>query len=291
MAKPPGLDDRTIATLPTPLPGAQGKSPFVLVLSGIAVGEVYKLPPDRAVRIGRGEEVELQLDDEGISRVHCSLESRGGVVMLRDLGSHNGTWIDGERVAERRLLDGERVQLGAGTLVKLCIADDTELAYQRRMAEVALRDPLSGAFNRRHFAERLESEFEAARRYNHPLAALLLDVDQLKNLNEQQGRAAGDEALRAIAATLQVRSHDVVGRVGGDEFAVLLRETDLAGALALAERVRKKIEEGGKVTVTIGLAVTLPQYRALSDLPQELLGSAQLALERLKQLGGNRIGN
>ena len=87
----------------------------MLVLTGTRFGELYKLPPGRAVRIGRGEEADIRLDDEGISRLHCSLEARGPEAVLRDLGSQNGTYVGGERTQERVLVDGDRVQIGAAT--------------------------------------------------------------------------------------------------------------------------------------------------------------------------------
>ena len=273
----------------------------MLVLTGTRFGELYKLPLGRPVRIGRGEEADIHLDDEGISRLHCSLEARGPEAVLRDLGSQNGTYVGGERVQERVLVDGDRVQIGAATTFKIAYADEVEVNYQRRLAEIALRDPLTGVYNRRHFGERLSSEFAAARRYSRSLSVVMIDVDHLNRVNEAHGRPAGDEVLRGVAQVLQglVRGADVVARVGGDEFAILLRETELDGAQTLAERLRQSIEElrthyDGKeiaVTATFGIAVDIPEKAREGEQPRDLIERAERALDRQKELGVNRTGN
>jgi diguanylate cyclase (GGDEF)-like protein len=292
---------RTFVTVPSASPGEMPKSAFVLVLTGSGFGELYKLPQHKAVRIGRGEEADIRLDDEGISRLHCSLETSGEDAILRDLGSQNGTFVGGERTAERVLVNGDRVQIGAATMFKLAYADEVEVNYQRRMAEIALRDPLTGVYNRRHFGERLTSEFASARRYRRALGLMMVDVDHLNRVNEAHGRPGGDETLRGVAQVLQglVRGTDVVARVGGDEFALLLRETHLEGAQALAERVRAGVEQmramfEGKemaVTVSVGIATDLPEHAREGDQPRDLMGRAERALERLKELGVNRVGS
>src|SRR2546423_13528890 len=245
MAKTSDPRARTVVTVPSAVPGDLPKNAFMLVLTGTRFGELYKLPPGRTVRIGRGEEAEIRLDDEGVSRLHCSLEARGAESILRDLGSQNGTYVGGDRVQERILADGDRVQIGAATTFKVAYADEVEVNYQRRLAETALREPLAGVYTRRHFGERLTSEFAASRRYGRSLSLVLLDVDHLNRVNEAHGRPAGDEVLRGVAQVLQgiARGADVAARVGGDEFAILLRETELRGAQAPAERVRQSIEE------------------------------------------------
>src|SRR5229473_1243341 len=212
-----------------------------------------------------------------------------------------GTYVGGERTQEKVLGDGDRVQIGAATTFKVAYADEVEVNYQRRLAEIALRDPLTGVYNRRHFGERLTSEFAASRRYGRSLSLVLLDVDHLNRVNEAHGRPAGDEVLRGVAQVLEgiVRGADVVARVGGDEFAILLRETELQGAQTLAERLRQSVEEmrtrfDGKeiaVTATFGIAVDVPSHKRENEQPRHLVEHAERALERQKELGVNRTGN
>jgi diguanylate cyclase (GGDEF)-like protein len=253
------------------------------------------------VRLGRDASNDVVLPDPNVSRQHLVVWSTPRGAFLRDLGSQNGTYVGGERVQERVLVDGDRVQIGAATTFKIAYADEVEVNYQRRLAEIALRDPLTGVYNRRHFGERLSAEFAAARRYARSLSVVMVDVDHLNRVNEAHGRPAGDEVLRAVAQVLQglVRGADVVARVGGDEFAILLRETELAGAQHLAERLRQSIEElrthyEGKeiaVTATFGIAVDIPAQAREGEQPRDLIERAERALDRQKELGVNRTGN
>ncbi|HRJ62417.1 MAG TPA: ABC transporter substrate-binding protein, partial [Azospirillaceae bacterium] len=138
----------------------------------------------------------------------------------------------------------------------------------RRLLEEELRrlastDPLTGLYNRRRFQEAIEREMARARRYGHSLSLLLADLDHFKRINDQHGHAAGDRALQIFAdiCRLSVRSLDAVGRMGGEEFAILLPETDADGALLVAERIRAETEamtaeekDVPAFTVSIGVA-------------------------------------
>src|SRR5258706_16211500 len=112
MAKTVDPRARTSVTVPSAAPGDLPKSSFMLVLTGTRFGELYKLPQGRVVRVGRGEEADIRLDDEGISRLHCSLEARGPEAVLRDLGSQNGTHDGGARMEDGLLAGGERGENG-----------------------------------------------------------------------------------------------------------------------------------------------------------------------------------
>ncbi len=298
MSKTVNPKARTIVSLPTPGPGPLQKSAFILVLAGTRFGEVYKLHPGRVLRVGRGEEVDIRLDDEGISRVHCSLEARGQQIVLRDLGSQNGTYVAGEKVAERVLGNGDRVQVGVATTFKIAWADEVEVKYQRRLAEIALRDPLTGIYNRRHFGERVAAEVAAARRYRRPVSVVMLDIDGLSRVNETHDRATGDEVLRASRGSWKAWSGAATSwRASEATSSACFCATDLSGAQALAERLRETIEQlrtqAGRaeiaVTATLGFAVDVPESREGSEA-RDLLAGAERALEHVGT-GGTRISN
>ena len=170
---------------------------------------------------------------------------------------------------------------------------------RREIVEEALRreattDMLTGLPNRRHFLERLESELERLRRYGRKGALIMVDIDRFKDVNDRYGHNAGDTTLRAFGGLLagSLRKSDLAGRLGGEEFALFLPETDLAGALAFAERVRKKTEncrvetESATITFTISLGVTaVGSDDRDSEAP---LIRADRALYRAKELGRNR---
>ncbi|WP_242346982.1 diguanylate cyclase [Anaeromyxobacter terrae] len=291
--------ERTYTALPS-ISAASERHGFLLVLSGPQFGDVFPLAPGHEVVIGRREDADLRIVDEAVSRRHAAVRVEGAAVVIRDLGSANGTWVDGRRVVEETLADGARVQIGGATTLKLVWADELEARWQMKIAEGALQDPLTGLFNRRHLEERLASELAAAQRHGRELSLLLADVDYFKAVNDRHGHLAGDEALKMVAFVLRgaIRKEDVLARYGGEEFVVVARETGLQGARALGERIRRAVERSRcawhghdlGLTVSIGVTVSigLAEYVAgRSD--RELLEAADRALYLAKQAGRNRV--
>jgi diguanylate cyclase (GGDEF)-like protein len=168
-------------------------------------------------------------------------------------------------------------------------------ALADRLERLARTDSLTGVNNRRHLLVIAERETARARRYARPLSVMLIDVDHFKQVNDSQGHAAGDEVLvqltRTMTATL--RSTDSLGRLGGEEFAILLPETDEAAAIAAGERIRARVAEmvvgtrAGAVhtTVSIGVAALDRSDRSFS----ELLSRTDEALYRAKACGRNLV--
>jgi diguanylate cyclase (GGDEF)-like protein len=168
---------------------------------------------------------------------------------------------------------------------------------QRQVTEQALKDPLTQLGNRRYFEERAESAFARVRRRGGPLALLMIDIDHFKAINDHFGHPTGDDVLRALAATLaaSLRAGDVCGRLGGEEFAVVLPDEDLEGAAASAERLRATVERldvgahtsHGRVgfSVSIGVAALPRDGYTL----EELLERADARLYQAKEGGRNRV--
>jgi diguanylate cyclase (GGDEF)-like protein len=291
--------ERTWTAFPRPAEPTPRRA-FLLVLAGPQFGEIHPLAGDRTYVVGRREGSDVHLRDDGISRRHASIRVEGEGAIIRDLGSANGTYVDGQRVDEGRLVDGSRVQLGSHTTLKFAWSDELEARYQMRLAESAQQDALTGLYNRRHLEDRLASELAAAHRHGRPLALLLVDVDHFKAVNDRCGHLAGDEALRHVSAALRasVRKEDVLARFGGEEFVVVARETGLDGGKALAERIRRAVErtrfaaEGQELGVTVSVGVTValgigPFVPGTSD--RELLAAADRALYAAKEAGRNRV--
>ncbi len=291
--------ERTCTALPR-FPSASEKHAYLLVLAGPQFGAIFPLAAGRELVLGRREDADVQISDDGVSRRHASIRVEGHGAILKDLDSANGTYIDGKRFPDAHVRDGARIQVGAHTTLKFIWADELEARYQMKLAEGALQDPLTGLYNRRHFDERLSSELAAAQRHGRPVSVLMIDVDHFKTVNDEHGHLAGDEALKMVAFVIRgaLRKEDVLARYGGEEFAVVARETALEGARALAERIRRAVErsscawQGSDLGVTVSIGVTvsveLTQFVA-GRTEREVLEAADRALYLAKQGGRNRV--
>lgn len=163
------------------------------------------------------------------------------------------------------------------------------------LQELAIRDSLTGAYNRRHFFELAEREYQLARRHHLPLSAMMIDADRFKRINDKFGHAWGDAALSSIAGSCMaiLRESDIMGRYGGEEFAVVLPSTGIPDAYIVAERIRdavarKPVNCG---TVSISLTVSIGVAELHEDQPNfnGLLHEADMALLAAKQRGRNRV--
>jgi diguanylate cyclase (GGDEF)-like protein len=162
-----------------------------------------------------------------------------------------------------------------------------------RLKEFSFTDEVTGLYNRRFFATRLEDEVARYSRFNQPLSVVMLDIDRFKAVNDELGHAAGDETLRITGHILQTQSRniDVICRYGGDEFVVLLVETGKDGALLYAERVRRQIEaaafgHGRAITASLGVTC-LPED--VGPVPEDIVAAADWALDEAKSAGMNQV--
>jgi len=290
------VDDTTLNSVPSVLPAPRvqvGPSAYLVVISGPSFGEMYKLKGDRTV-LGRGEGTDIRVLDDGVSREHSAIERDGGKMVLVDLRSTNGTHCNGERVQRFDLKDGDKISIGATTILRFTYQDQVDEHYQKKLFESALRDGLTATFNRRYFVDRLQAEVRFAVRHDKSLALLFTDIDHFKKINDTHGHLAGDHVLAGVARvmTSTIRAEDVLARYGGEEFAVICREIERDGALALGERLRgavaaQRFEHAGKVipvTISIGAAVE----RKIDDV-HALIAAADSAMYEAKRAGRDRV--
>ena len=165
---------------------------------------------------------------------------------------------------------------------------------EQHLTQLCLRDALTGLFNVRYFQERLNEEVQAAKRFNTPLTLISFDIDHFKNVNDTYGHPVGDDVLIAItkAASSALRKHEVLARVGGEEFAALLPRSDQKNGKITAERIRNKISStsirtssGADISVTVSLGVA--ELHGMEDA-NTLCKNSDKALYQAKENGRNR---
>jgi two-component system, cell cycle response regulator len=275
---------------------ARAQRPWLMIVSGgDNIGKMYRL--EHQLVLGRAPQCEVQLDQDGVSRNHARLElTPEGNVQVVDLGSRNGTFVNGEAVSRETLRDGDKIQIGGTTILKFSYQDELDEACQRNLYESATRDPLTHAINRRGFEEALTKEYAFARRHGRALSLLAFDVDHFKRVNDTHGHPVGDYVLRRLAEIVggSIRSEDVFARIGGEEFVVLIRDVAMGGAIECAERLRCAVERtvfetgGVRIPVTVSIGVATLQS-ALHSSPKALVESADRALYEAKHTGRNCV--
>lgn len=290
-------DSTSIASIPEgpPKANSQRDRAYLIVIAGSNVGEMHKIEAETTV-LGRSVEANVRLVDDGISRHHCRIRMEDGKLFVEDLASRNGTFCNGARCSHHELQDGDKLQLGKTTILKFSYHDDLEENFQRQMLESAMTDGLTGAYNKRYFMERLESELQFSLRHNVNLALMIMDLDKFKDVNDTYGHLAGDKVLTKFSELMQqsIRNEDVFARYGGEEFAIITRSISRDDVFRFADRLRDEtsqlsiVSEGIRipVTVSIGLA-TLPEDSA--QTPTELIKQADDMLYAAKRSGRNRV--
>lgn len=268
--------------------------PVIVLVAGADAGRLVRL--DGEVNVGRSARCELRVNGDGVSRKHARIFMRGGQTFVEDLGSTNGTLLNGQKVeGQAPLSDGDKIQVGAEILLKFSLQDEVDQELQQHLYQAAVRDPLTSAYNRRALMDRLESDLAHAKRHGTDVVLMLLDLDHFKQVNDTHGHPIGDEVLRRTADAVRavIRKEDFFARYGGEEFALLCRSTAMYQGLQLAERVRETIaaievplEEGGtlKVTTSVGIAQSEPDHD-----PDALIRAADDALYKAKEGGRNQV--
>jgi two-component system, cell cycle response regulator len=249
-----------------------------------------------AFEMGRSSRCDLQIDQESVSRHHARVTFAGGVHLIEDLGSTNGTYVADRKIAGRtELKHGDQIKVGL-SILKYMAGDDLETNYHEEIYRLMTVDALTQAFNKRYFGEALEREHNRSKRYARELSLVAFDIDHFKAVNDTHGHVAGDKVLAQLALAIKsrLREQDIFARTGGEEFAVLLPEVPLAGARVTAEKVRAIAEAtpldlGGLVircTVSLGVA-TLGGAIVTGE---QLVAEADARLYDAKRGGRNRVG-
>ncbi|HLV23013.1 MAG TPA: GGDEF domain-containing protein [Polyangiaceae bacterium] len=247
------------------------------------------------IRIGRGADNHIVLEGDSVSRRHAHIERRADAWHVVDDGSTNGTYVNEEQIPKEALLNNsDRIKVGP-TILKFLSGADAEAKYHEEIYRMTIVDGLTQIHNKRYLYEALERELIRARRHDRDMSLLMFDIDYFKRINDQFGHLAGDFVLRELARIVQerIRRDEVFARYGGEEFVILLPETSLDGAQALAENLRARVAEhpftfqGERipVTISVGGALLLGEDKTATDLIQR----ADAKLYEAKRGGRNRV--
>jgi two-component system, cell cycle response regulator len=244
--------------------------------------------------VGRLPELDVSVEEDGVSRQHAKLRRLHDIWWLDDLGSTNGSFVNDERITSRSLRDGDMLRFGTAIL-RFLFGSNIEAEYHEEIYKMSILDGLTGVHNKRYFLDFLEKEIARARRHQSALSLVMFDIDHFKKVNDTHGHLAGDAVLKELGRRLkpEVRREDLLARYGGEEFACVLVSTSLKHGLEFAEDMRQLVEREPFPTDTIKLPVTVSIGVAELDdnmrSPEELIAKADGNLYSAKHQGRNRV--
>jgi len=260
------------------------------------LGSRFRLSPGSTLEIGRSASVRISLPEVlSLSRKHARLRYSGAAVTIEDLGSTNGTYVNGQPIHGRAILrSGDRFQTAA-VHFKFLHEQDVESAYHLAIYELVARDGLTEIFNKRKYDEEVQREFARAVRHKRPLSLIIFDLDEFKQINDTYGHLCGDFVLKQVASLAKelVRPEQVLARVGGDEFVILAPETGTAGAETMATKLRDHVinldHRYGDLRISISCSFGIAELTDAMTTPQDLYRAADSALLLSKRSGRNRV--
>jgi two-component system, cell cycle response regulator len=261
--------------------------------AGPNIGRKYELE-GKTIVIGRDPSNDIVVSSDSVSRRHARITTEGGRRLLTDMQSTNGTYVNEDPIIAQFISQGDQVKVG-DTIFKYLAGSDVETSYHEEIYRMTIIDGLTGAFNKRYFMEALEREMSRSQRYGRPLSVLMFDIDHFKRVNDTYGHLAGDYVLQALARVISTRARreEIFARFGGEEFVILLPETEKEGAMELAEQLRRRVGdydfvfEGEEIPITISVGVATIHGDSLSE--NELIKLADDKLYEAKKAGRNCI--
>jgi diguanylate cyclase (GGDEF)-like protein len=283
--------DRATILEPSVTQEAQG-NPRLIIVSGLLLGHQVEID-ETVVTIGRATDCTIALPHPSVSRLHCRIWREDNRYHIQDLDSTNRTFLNGKPVLRAELRDGDQIGVGSNA-IKFFVGESMEARYHDELIDLAIYDSLTGFYNRRHFLGLLADEIEKAKA-GRSLCLLMLDLDYFKSINDRHGHLVGDQALSGVAQILREQSpaNAVIGRFGGEEFSMLLRDVALAQAIATADTLRAAIAATPlhfrEVHLTTTISIGVAECGSAASSSAALLRAADEQLYRAKQGGRNRV--
>lgn len=268
---------------------------------------IYPTGPTMGVRhllgassiiIGRGEDCDIRILDNSVSRRHARVEHLQEGFFVLDMQSTNGTFVNDEAAKDGNpifLKDGDYLRVG-NCIYRFLAGGNVETEYHEEIYRLTIIDALTQIFNKRYMLEFLEREVLRSSRHSRPLSVVMIDIDHFKVINDDRGHLVGDYTLRELSSRIRnlVRREDLFARYGGEEFVLILVESNRKQALEAAERIRRDVEkqpfvfEGQSFYLTISLGVAECPIDGTAT-PLELIKRADENLYEAKHAGRNRV--
>ncbi|MFK7885974.1 MAG: diguanylate cyclase [Gammaproteobacteria bacterium] len=250
---------------------------------------------ENGLTLGRGMECDVQLPAAAISRRHCKVSCVGQSIVVEDLASTNGTYLDNQRVDRAFITPSNQLRIGP-FLLKLEYKGFMEIRAQNQLLEAARIDAVTGISNRGWFVAQSARLLAGMKDPANSLTAVMVDIDRFKNVNDQFGHAAGDAVLAGVARILEQEKHDnhLLGRFGGEEFVMMMPDIDHQEAFILCDRAREQIAkanfkfEGLSLSVNVSVGMATRTQGEIVSL-DGLISEADAAMYRAKRLGRNRV--
>ena len=284
-------------TLNAELQKAKEQQACLIIIRGTPQGSRFFLTQTE-MTIGRDPTADISVADQSISRKHAKVTKIDGNVVLTDLGSSNGTYINDKKVGSGdsvKLAKEDMIKLG-NSIFKFLPAGELEILFYGNLGSAAHTDSMTKIYNKGYLLEALDAEFKRAKALHTDFSLVFFDLDHFKKINDTYGHDAGDYVLKemtSLVRTSQIRPKDIFARYGGEEFVILLANTGIKLATELAERIRASIEshafiyEGKRLSVTVSLGVS--ELRAGIESSSTLMKAADKALYASKGAGRNRV--
>jgi diguanylate cyclase (GGDEF)-like protein len=290
------------------IPGrGRDRRPALVFLRGELLAVPIPLDRDEVI-LGRALEADVRVNDARASRLHARItterDPQTGFARYRiiDLGSTNGTVLNGQLITDELLQDGDKIVIGEH-LLRFDMLDEIDREFQRQIHRLLVHDELTGLLTGKSFFSELRREAARAEAESRPFCVLMMDLDHFKQVNDTYGHLVGNQTLEEVGAVIMrsLRAGDVAARFGGEEFAAFLLDAQYAQGLVAAERVRAAVEEHHfpitrhssaelvpqthHITISLGIASFPEDARD----PIELVELADTALYRAKRSGRNRV--
>lgn len=279
------------------IPKQQGQQKFYLVIvDGDNAGKIYSLDK-KTITIGRSDEFDIQLADSSCSREQAIIEfNDNNKPVLKDLDSTNGTFVNGAKITETNIEDGDKILLGFSSVFMFAIQDSLESKFQMNLYESSITDHLTGAFNQKYFLDTLSKAFSYSLRHHTSLGLLMLDIDFFKKINDTYGHVVGDIVLKEFVKRIKnnLRNEDILCRYGGDEFAVIVRDFKYGFVKIVAERIRLFFDgrsincKDHKINISVSIGAATIDYENIAT-SEDMIELADANLYKAKKSGGNCI--